>query len=184
MFVHLHQVMEQDTEMPQEAEAHKHKEKGASPSLQIRTDIEDIACINADTNKAARTPLSPGVVTQFGEPVLDAASPALPQCHSLRNAVSAGSPGVNEWLGTTAADSPVEPAQVWTAVLIATDDDYLRKSEVRKLFRENALAPEECRLYQMPDASATDQETAERRENARRIQQRLDDAASKKCLIQ
>ncbi|KAI8910211.1 hypothetical protein EDD86DRAFT_189849 [Gorgonomyces haynaldii] len=55
---------------------------------------------------------------------------------------------------------------IWNAVRVGTDDHFLRKSEMRKLFRENALVPEDAKLFQMPDVNTdndSDDESPQRR---------------------
>jgi hypothetical protein len=42
-------------------------------------------------------------------------------------------------------------SETWDAVLFATDDDYLSSSVVRRIFLENAINPEDSKLFEMKE---------------------------------
>ncbi|OUM62472.1 hypothetical protein PIROE2DRAFT_61878 [Piromyces sp. E2] len=41
--------------------------------------------------------------------------------------------------------------EMYDAVLFATDDDFLEKSKIRAIFKKNAVAPEDAKLFEMPE---------------------------------
>jgi hypothetical protein len=54
--------------------------------------------------------------------------------------------------------SPVTvESDTWDAVLFATDDDYLSSSAVRRIFLDNALNPEDSKLFEMKEYTGEEQ---------------------------
>ncbi|KAJ3129953.1 hypothetical protein HK098_007219 [Nowakowskiella sp. JEL0407] len=58
-------------------------------------------------------------------------------------------------------DSPSKPQtkkdfKIYDAVLFATDNDYLETSKIRAIFRENAINPEDVKLFEMPPFTGED----------------------------
>ena len=54
--------------------------------------------------------------------------------------------------------------QIYDAILFATDDDYLGSSKVRQIFADNALNPEEAKLFEMKEYTG-DNRSARRDDN-------------------
>lgn len=57
----------------------------------------------------------------------------------------------------------VDDGTFYDAVLIATDNDFLETSATRAIFRENAVNPADCTLFEMPPFTGDEQADAERR---------------------
>ena len=50
---------------------------------------------------------------------------------------------------------------IYNGLLFATDDDYLSSSKIRKVFLENALTPEDAKLFEMKEYTGTGEEGGE-----------------------
>ncbi|KAI8812512.1 hypothetical protein BJ742DRAFT_705616 [Cladochytrium replicatum] len=55
-----------------------------------------------------------------------------------------------EPLGTTAKSPKTAAPVIYDALLFATDNDFLETSKTRAIFKENALQPEDAKLFEMP----------------------------------
>ncbi|KAL2918772.1 hypothetical protein HK105_201606 [Polyrhizophydium stewartii] len=52
--------------------------------------------------------------------------------------------------GEDDGDESAIEVRIYDAILIATDNDFLESSKTRALFRENAVVPEDAKLFEMP----------------------------------
>ena len=75
------------------------------------------------------------------------------------------SPSHSEAAPVTGAEKlePEEQDQITylAAVMIATDEDFLEQSSIRKLFKDNALSEEDAKLFEMPEFTGKEEEQAE-----------------------
>ncbi|ORZ30760.1 hypothetical protein BCR44DRAFT_55719 [Catenaria anguillulae PL171] len=80
-----------------------------------------------------------------------AAATATPDAVSGQAAAAASAPNA---AAEPAAPMDPESIPAYDMVLFATDNDFLEQSKIRALFRENACAPEDAQLFEMPPVTS------------------------------
>jgi hypothetical protein len=80
-----------------------------------------------------------------------------PTVYSFQNSKSTGtSPTFENWIRLSSPHQEEERVHIWHAIKFATDDDFLEKSDIRAVFRKNALSEEETMLFSLPDIAIDD----------------------------
>lgn len=129
--------------------------------LKVMTRAPTARDMQRGADESVKSPVPRGELTRFGEVVGDDEQLKLekeavsPKVMSFQNALAQGTPSFQTWVGTLGKASA--QVTIWKAERFATDDDFLRQSDIRAFFRSNSLTPEEAQLYAMPtvDSSAT-----------------------------
>lgn len=132
----------------------------APPSVTIKTP-EGPLHINSHRKAQCKVAIPAGKVTQFTVPVpesqLATVSPLTPPRRrrhlSMRNSCAA--PGnFSEWVSTirnATLEESVPIVITYDAVFLGSDSDFLESSKIRAIFKENALNPEDTKLFEMPE---------------------------------